>query len=202
MPIQILFRKGMNRSLYGEAIEKLLKMRGNLLIISTGYIHNAQAYSNTEVLKKITNAIISSPHNLGLTVLIVGGKQESIYPQNFKVFCDLLRSRLPKGLNINVHFRRVIGDNWHGKVAVKVQATLIAECRYNVQSYYGAIIGSSNLTPPGTLEGQYGWNRETDLFLVNGNEISQTLNRLEKNTICIKSIDKEIEGIKKRLKRG
>ncbi len=200
MPIQILFRKGMQRSLYGEAIEKLLKMKGNLLIISTGYIHDSSYYANKKVVDKIADAIKKSSYKHGLTVFIVGGKQEPIYPQNFKDFCQLLRSKLPQGANVNIQFRRILGDNWHGKVAVKVQAALISECKYDVKYYYAALIGSSNLTPQSTVEGQYGWNRETDLFLVNGSEITQPLNRLEKNTICIKSIEKEIERTKKRIK--
>lgn len=52
MPIQFLLRKYSNDSLYSKALINLIKMQGNLLIVSTGFINNSNSIANDMAIKK------------------------------------------------------------------------------------------------------------------------------------------------------
>ena len=210
MPIQFLLRKYSNESLYSKALINLIKMQGNLLIVSTGFINNSNPTANDMAIKKIAKAInIRNSINKNIfEIIIVGGEPayRSNYPNNFINFCNELYAKITDKSNIKIKFKRVIGDNWHGKVAIKIYEN---SWNFNNNIYYGAVLGSSNSTPVNILDNQFGWNKETDLYIVDGNLVADSnLNRIKgfeyniKNCSCqidknIKKINDNIENILK-----
>lgn len=199
MSIQFLLRKYMKESLYRKALSNLVNMDGNVLILSTGYIHNSKSSNNraiTEFAKEIDNRNLRAASSL--TIVIVGGETDtkSSYPNNFIDFCNELYKNIKDKSKIKIIFKRVLGDNWHGKVAIKIEENT---SDFSNNKYYGALVGSSNLTPINILDGQFGWNKETDLYIVDGNLVKDSkLNKVKELECSVKVCDQEIiSNIKK-----
>lgn len=199
MPIEFLLRKKSSESLYRTALKNLIFMDGNVLILSTGYINNSTVWRNSESIKDFANWINSK--NAQLTLIIVGGKNDTNngYPVNYENFCKEVYNQIIDKTKIRIIFRRVAGDNWHSKVAVKLLKNT------NEQRYYAALVGSSNLTPINILENLNSWSIESDLYIVDGilikdsklNKISETQKTIQ---ICKKEIECNIENIKSCVK--
>ena len=197
MSIQLLLRKYMNESLYRKALFNLIEMPGDTLIISTGYINNSNSKANSmaisDIVEQIKNTVTTK-----LDILIVGGDNGSNYPLCFEDFCNELNKNIkPSKKYINVEFKRVLGDNWHGKVAIKLDRDNLNQENNN---NYGALIGSSNCTPINILHSQYGWNKEMDVYIVDGAKIKKDmLISIDEKEYSINICKKEIGVLAKRF---
>lgn len=149
-------------------------MEGNTLLLSTGYLIDYLGKNNWDekknFIREISVNIIKAIESQDLYIVLVGEKESNRIP-SFKRFCKLLdryvNYRRGKASVIlkrfNVIYKSVIFRNWHGKVAIKYY-------RDNSQTkILGSIVGSSNLTLPALIPKRSPWNREADLYIINGN---------------------------------
>lgn len=188
MPIEFLLRKKTSESLYRTALKNLIFMDGNVLILSTGYINNSTAWRNNKSIEDFADWINNK--NSQLTLIIVGGKDDANngYPVNYENFCKEVYNKIVDKTKIKIIFRRVAGDNWHSKVAVKLLENT------NEKRHYAALVGSSNLTPINILENQNSWSIESDLYIVDGSLIKDSkLNKISETQKTIQTCEKEIE---------
>lgn len=200
MPIQFLVRKFMKESLYRKALLNLVEMEGNLLILSTGYIHNSSQYSNNLALNDLASAINkrNKMFSSKLIVKIVGGEVDSTYPNNFMNFCNELYSKINDHSKIGIKFERVVSDNWHGKVVLKLEEDVN---NFSNNKYYGALVGSSNLTPINILDSQFGWNLETDLYIIDGKIVHNSdIHRIKEVECDIGMCEAEIQSNTTKIK--
>lgn len=177
-------------------------MDGNLFIISTGYINNSNDKTNKYAIKQISDDINTrnSRSIEKLTLIILGGEEDhkNSYPKNFIDFCNELYKNITDKSKINIQFKRVIGDNWHGKVAIKLYMDNDDNSK---NKYYGTVIGSSNFTPINILNDQFGWNKEADLYIVDGNLVTESTSlKIDGNDLSLNICEKEIITSKKRIK--
>lgn len=202
MPIQFLLREKATEILYWKALLNLIAMEGNVLILSTGYIHNSSVWANGAAVDSLVIAIDkrNKEYSSILTVKIVGGDTDKTYPENFKDFCKELYSKVSKPKQIHIKFERVITDNWHGKVAIKLEEDAV---KPSSNIYYGAVVGSSNLTPINIISAQFGWNMETDLSIVDGKEVKNSeLHRVKEEKMNIRVCEGEIRSDIKKINSG
>ncbi|MBU3221096.1 hypothetical protein [Clostridium algidicarnis] len=200
MPIQFLVRKFMKESLYRKALLNLVAMEGNLLIVSTGYIHNSSYYTNATAINSLASAINKRNKivNSKLIVKVVGGEVDLTYPNNFINFCKELYSKINDPTKIEIKFERVVSDNWHGKVVLKLEEDVN---NFSNNKYYGALVGSSNLTPINILDSQFGWNLETDLYIIDGKIVHNSdLHRIKEVKCDIGMCEAEIQSNTTKIK--
>lgn len=167
MGVQFLLRKYAFFNPFRLALCDLMGFGGDTLILSTGYARKAilNPYNGDMFINSIKKGF---PHNAETKIIVVGGML--IDPKEEAKFRSFL-TELNKTFN-RLTFYRVIGDNWHGKIAVKAHN----------KKPIAAIVGSSNLTSPAfgipqilnnsnQLNSSYN-NKEADIYFWDGNHPS------------------------------
>lgn len=218
MSVEILIRKMSVQSPYREAIKKLIEMEGNKLIIATGYINNSSEWNNGEALKYIGDLIKKKIEKEKFNLIILGGKVDKNYPDNAIEFCKRLDEYVGSK-HLNISLRRIYGDCWHGKVALKADSD---------SKIYGVLLGSSNFTPASILTGKLYFSMELDMLIVNGNIVNNyktiscdldtdqmrkeyenwnkllenKIKKFNENTEYKLSVDMEIEVLRKNIKEA
>lgn len=133
MGLWITLRQNMEVSYFRHHLLNLLskQIRGNYVILASGYFHSR----NYEILDHQLLQAIQDNDDI-TDIMVIGAMGSSSIA--FTEFCD----KLDNEWGGNVIQRKIKGNNWHAKIAMKLQLqneTKIPVC---------AIIGSSNLTRP------------------------------------------------------
>lgn len=155
MGVIIIFRNSPDKNLFREYLHALISLRGEKLIISSGFIAEGPSFSLVDQRNILPYLINATSRGLS-KIIVIAGKFNTpfgrIYRQKFDNFAD----------NLRFHFgRRVIKipqKRWHAKVSIRISNG----------KPIAAIVGSSNLTTTayGLTTGQ-NWNKECDIVMWN-----------------------------------
>lgn len=158
MGLMILFRKTGNTNPFREALHNLIQLRGEKLIITSGYISEGtfSLLENRNMLPFLNVA-----ENNGLKEIILAAGKFSRYPEWIERYRNFVR-RLDHSVGPKINVKPYLFQNWHAKVSLKIlNRTPIA-----------AIIGSSNLTSTAYGLNRNNFNRECDVVIWNNNFVT------------------------------
>lgn len=179
MAIKILIRK-QRMSPYKRAIEEMIDIDGDTLIIATGYIYNSTNDNNKKCVENLAKCISKNISKRKLDVKVLCGYGNDT-KQQAKDFCTNLKREV-NNTNLKIELYLLKKMNWHGKICIKKDAN----------NNYAALIGSSNFTPVNLLENSIYFNIESDIYMLNKQFIKNKKD-FDEMKINLKYLKKDIE---------
>lgn len=197
MGFQMLMRVTGAISPYKEALQKLVEMPGETLILSTGYADYDILNNNPNFIDLVHKGLYDKNlQKKGTEIIILGGKFKHNHPlnQNSKYYvCDSNTKLLRKNCNScspyychQYKFEKFVNDMnlllKNKKYAHKLRFFRALNDDFHakiaMKLYKGtpiaAIVGSSNLTKPAFNDNYNFFNHEADMFIWNGRVLKGT----------------------------